>query len=188
MQHHTTNLQLFCSVFRKVWGYAAKRWAVTKCNLVEPARSIKNIESSNCWQVVRKKKISFTASVTEMFQCVCVRLWWQEKKTQKVMKTNTRGKNVSLCIVQQLWYVSQNMTRRSCRQEVCIIMEQPWSLLQVTAYTSFVCTVLFQSGQTTKLRLQFCASKYTHLLTSLLHTSTEHQINTCVTLSHKLFH
>lgn len=77
-------------------------------------KKIHNTKSSNCWHVVRKKMFAFTAAVAEIFQCVCARLWWQEKG--KVMKTNTRGKNFSLRILQQLWNVCQNMTRQSCRQ------------------------------------------------------------------------
>lgn len=109
-------------------------WAVTKYITVcvsskQKKKTFTSLKVSVVNNKKKKRKVCFHSGSV----CVCLRLWWQEKWT--VMKTNGREKNFSLCILQQVWNVCQNMTRRSCRKEVGIGTGLPWLLLQVTAHT-----------------------------------------------------
>lgn len=85
LQQQTAQLQLCCEVFRKVWSHTAGYWATNKYIIfLKLAWMIKKRHLQgwkfNCCQVVsRRRNCPFTAAITEFFQCICTRQWWQEK-------------------------------------------------------------------------------------------------------------
>lgn len=111
------------------------------------AANIRNTDSSNCWRA-GEKKFSFTAEVTEMFQFICLRLWWQEKAKGNEDK-HKRKKGLTVRPSTALVCLSKHdQTYLEARG----LHNYGTPALKVRAHTSFVCGILFQNGQTTKQR------------------------------------